>query len=397
MPETHRSRSQPIAWLYVGFALTGVGTTLLGCILPALIRDWHLDDRGAGVLFAAQFMASALGALLVRSDFFRSLVTGYALLIASAVSLTLFVGSANVLLFFAFGLGLGLTMTATNMLVSRTFWGNRGAALSILNAVWGLGAVLTPAVASLWIGHGSPTYLYLPLAAALTLTLLVTGVSREAFVAESRNLPEDDGEHRSVELVSIFAAIAFLYVGTEVSVSGWMMTYVGRLPISGRAWSPIAASCFWGALILGRTLVPAVMRRLTEAQLLTSTLAIAFLSVLLLLLTHAPVAIILSAALLGLVLGPVFPLCLSRVLALMHNSADSKWVFASSGLGAALLPWLTGQVSAHSGSLRVGLLVPVFALGTMIILDRLGGGGRLSYGGVLSTQDRVHDPAHGKS
>jgi len=374
MPGERRSRAKSIAWLHVGFALTGVGTTLFGCILPSLNANWHLDDRHAGILFAAQFTGSALGALLVRNDFFRSLVNGYFLLIAGAISVTFFTGFVEVLLFFAFGLGLGLTMTATSMLIGSTFLANRGAALSVLNAFWGLGAALSPVIASLWVGRLSPTYLFLILAAALMVTFLLIDKDRAAFVGGARNAIQGARGFRNLKLVSIFAVIAFLYVGTEVSVSGWMMTYVGRLPISSKAWAPIAASCFWIALLCGRTLVPAILRRLSEAQLLTSSLTMAFIAVLLLLLSHLPLAIILSAVLAGLMLAPIFPLCLAKVLTLTQDSPESKWIFAVAGLGGAFLPWVTGELSAHSGSLRVGLLVPVFALGTMIILDRLGSG-----------------------
>src|SRR5690348_4788370 len=72
MPIERWKQIPPAAWLEVGFALTGIGTTLFGCLLPSLSFVWHLDDRQAGILFAAQFTGSALGALLVRSDFFRS-------------------------------------------------------------------------------------------------------------------------------------------------------------------------------------------------------------------------------------------------------------------------------------------------------------------------------------
>jgi FHS family glucose/mannose:H+ symporter-like MFS transporter len=379
MPGERRSRAQPVAWLYVGCALTGVGTTLLGCILPTLHTSWHLDDRRAGILFASQFTGSALGALLVRSDFFRSLMGGYFLLIASAVSLTFFTGSVEALLFLAFGLGLGLTMTATSMLVGRTFLGNRGAALSVLNAVWGIGAALTPLIASLWVGCWPPTYLFLILAAVLTVTFLLIGKNRATFVGGARNAALDASGRTQLKLISMIAVISFLYVGTEVSVSGWMMTYVGRLPISSKAWAPIAASCFWVAVICGRTLVPAIVRWLSEAQLLTSSLTMAFIGILLLLLSNVPPAIVLSATLAGLALAPIFPLCLAKVLKLTHDSPDSKWIFAISGLGGAVLPWITGELSTHSGSLRIGLLVPVFALGTMMILDRLSSGGRASY------------------
>ena len=379
MPGERGNRAQPAAWLHVGFALTGVGTTLFGCILPTLNVNWHLDDRRAGVLFAAQFTGSTLGALLVRNDFFRSLMNGYFLLIVGAILVAFFTGFVEVLLFFAFGLGLGLTMTATSMLIGSTFMENRGAALSVLNAFWGLGAALSPAIASLWVRRWPPTYLFLVLAAALMVTFLPIGKNRAAFVGGGRNTAQGASGHRQLKLVSIFAVIAFLYVGTEVSVSGWMMTYVGRLPISGKAWAPIAASCFWVALLCGRTLVPAIVRWLSEAQLLTSSLTMAFISILLLLVSRAPLAIVLSAILAGLMLAPIFPLCLANVLTLMYDSPGSKWIFAISGLGGAVLPWMTGELSAHSGSLRVGLLVPVFALGTMTILDRLGRDRRVSY------------------
>jgi MFS transporter, FHS family, glucose/mannose:H+ symporter len=56
-----------VVWLHIGFALTGIGTTLLGCILPALAPAWHLDDRRAGIFFAAQFLGSSSGAFLVSS------------------------------------------------------------------------------------------------------------------------------------------------------------------------------------------------------------------------------------------------------------------------------------------------------------------------------------------
>ena len=207
-----------------------------------------------------------------------------------------------------------------------------------------------------------------------SITFLFIVKDRASFAGLSPHPAQESSGHIQLRSVLIIAIIGFLYVGTEVSISGWMMTYVGRLPISSQAWAPIATSCFWVALLCGRTLVPIVVRWLSEAQLLTSSLAAAFLCAVLLLLSRVPLAIVLSATLAGLMLAPIFPLALAKVLTLSHGSPETKWVFAISGLGGAVLPWITGELSDHSGSLRIGLLVPVFALGTMIILDHLGGG-----------------------
>src|SRR5437868_4369744 len=201
-----RNHARSIIWLYVGFALTGVGTTLFGCVLPALNLIWHFDDRHAGFLFAAQFTGSALGALLVRNDFFCSLVRGYLLLIAGAVAVAFCTGLVEVLCFLAFGLGLGLTMTSTSLLIGSTFLANRGAALSVLNACWGVGAALSPLIASVWVGRWSPTYLFLVLAAALTMAFLLIGKNSAGFVYGPQSATQRISEHRQVRLISIFAA-----------------------------------------------------------------------------------------------------------------------------------------------------------------------------------------------
>ena len=363
-------RAHTVWWLHVEFALTGVGTTLLGCILPALIAAWHLKDDRAGLLFAAQFTGAALGALLVNRNFMGSVVRGHFLVIASAVSLVFFPGRAQPLLFFSFGLGLGLTMTATSLLVSSMFTGSRSAALSLLNASWAIGAVLSPAFAFLWIRHWPPIYLFLVLAAALAITVIAIGHPRSAFVAGESLAPEMGNAGSLLKLLFLSTALAFLYVGVEVSVSGWMMTYVHRIPTSSKLWPPIAASSFWIALVGGRTLVPTALRWLSEAQLFTSSLAIALVGVVLLLLSHSLPAIVLCVVFAGLALGPVFPLCMAKVLHLTKDSPKAKWIFAVPGLGGAFLAWITGKVSAHDGSLRAGLMVPAAVLLAMIVLHR---------------------------
>jgi FHS family glucose/mannose:H+ symporter-like MFS transporter len=371
MAVEHGNYARSVISLHVGFALTGVGTTLLGCILPALNIAWHLDDRSAGILFASQFAGSASGALLVGKDFFRSVLRGYALLIPSAVLLTFCSGFTEILLFLTFGLGLGLTMTATSMLIGSAALPNRGAALSVLNAVWGVGAAVSPLIAATWVSRWPPLNLFLVLAVALILTFFFIRKIRTVFTHQDDDTAQRASEPLQLRLLSLFAVIGFLYVGTETSISGWMMTYVGRLPISGKMWAPIATSCFWIVLLCGRTVVPMVGRWLSEAQLLTESLIAAFLCTALLLLSRVPLAIVVSASLAGLMLAPIFPLALAKVLRLAQGSPATKVVFAISGLGGAALPWITGELSAHTGSLRIGLLVPVFALGTMIILNRI--------------------------
>ncbi|HZC44106.1 MAG TPA: MFS transporter [Acidobacteriaceae bacterium] len=355
-----------IVWLHIAFAATGFGTTLLGCLLPTLHFAWNLTDAEAGFLFACQFTGASLGALLVRKDLFRSIQQGYFVMVASALILGALHGHAAAAAFFVFGLGMGWAMTAINM-VGGTAFERSGAALSLLNASWIVGAALSPGIATRWIRYWRPMHIYFVVAVGFAAIALSLRHYRANLLGDrSRLLRVSEGATPWV-LIAGFSLLGFLYVGVEVSVSGWMMTFVHRLAIGGGLWAAVITSCFWLALLCGRLLAPAILLRVSETRLLLAAMVVACCSVVSILLNHSPVAILLSAVSAGLALAPIFPLCASRVLALTHESPQTKWLFCVAGMGGSVLPWMTGRLSTHTGSLRDGLLVPVFALGTMIV------------------------------
>jgi MFS transporter, FHS family, glucose/mannose:H+ symporter len=365
LPKSER-RLVSVVWLHIAFAATGFGTTLLGCLLPALHAAWNLSDAQAGFLFACQFTGAAIGALLVREDLFRSIEYGYAVMVAGAVVLGTIHGHAAAVVFFMFGLGLGWAMTAINM-VGGTVFERPGAALSLLNASWIVGAALSPAIATRWVRYAPPMQIYFVAAVAFAAIGIVLRHYRANLLGENiRRLRVSEGATPWL-LIAGFSLLGFLYVGVEVSVSGWMMTFVHRLPVGGGLWATLITSCFWLALLCGRLLAPAVLLRISESRLLLVAMIVGCCSVLSILLNHSPVAILLSAIIAGLALAPIFPLCASRVLALTHESPQTKWLFSVAGMGGSVLPWLTGRLSTHTGSLRDGLLVPALALGAMIV------------------------------
>ena len=355
-----------VVWLHIAFAATGFGTTLLGSLLPALHSAWNLTDAQGGFLFACQFTGAAFGAVMVREDLFRSIQQGYLVMVASAVLLGTLHGYAAALVFFFFGLGMGWAMTAINM-VGGTVFERPGAALSLLNASWIVGALLSPGVATGWIRYARPTQIYFVVAVVFATIALILRHYRVNLLGNCIRRLRVSGGTTPWLLIAGFSLLAFLYVGVEVSVSGWMMTFVHRLHIGGGMWAPLITSSFWLALLCGRLLAPAVLLHVSESRLLLATMIVACCGVLSILLNHSPVAILLSAVAAGLALAPIFPLCASRVLALTHEAPQTKWLFAVAGMGGSVLPWLTGRLSTRTGSLRDGLLVSVVALGIMIV------------------------------
>jgi MFS transporter, FHS family, glucose/mannose:H+ symporter len=368
--EKNNSRPSAIlmACLHFAFTLTGIGTTLLGCILPVLSLSWHLNDSGTGFLLAVQFAGASCGALLVRSHLYATILRGHLLMIVGALSIAVCHGHLAPPLFFCFGLGLGSAMTATSMLVARICGTTRASSLSLLNASWGFGAVICPMIVTLWERHRSPTSIFLAMVFAVALSALLLWLHRVYLSMFYDDFATAQNLRSRLSLLVPLSLFAFLYVGVEASISSWMMTYVRRLHISSTLIAPLATSFFWIALLIGRATAPAILKKISEAQLLTLSLILLLFSNVLLILSHTSLMSIASATLAGLMLAPIFPLCLSRVLTITSRPSESRWVFAVSGLGGSVLLWTTGQIAALGGSLRTGLMVPLLASGIMLFL-----------------------------
>jgi fucose permease len=356
---------QPL--LHLGFALTGVGVVLLGCILPRLSGEWHLRDKDAGLLLMVQFATAASGALLVRRHLWKALACGYALFCAGSISIFL-LESRALPAFAGYGLGLGMAMTSTNMLVARRNPNRKGAALAILNFSWSAGAVACPLLAARFLrpaSHG---------AAFGLLGLLVLPFALLPLLADQRDLDAPSGLGpsfgglREARAISYFALLAFLYVGMESAVGNWMSTFATRAASWSFSGSSLAVSVFWAALLVGRLLTPAMLTILPERRLYRVSAAATIGGISLLLAAHSPQIVLAGSVLTGLALAPLFPLILSLFLAEMGESRNAGWVFATAGLGGAVLSWLTGTVSTDSGSLRIGMLVPAGAALLMLVL-----------------------------
>jgi fucose permease len=75
-----------------------------------------------------------------------------------------------------------------------------------------------------------------------------------------------------------------------------------------------------------------------------------------------------GAVLAGLGLASIFPISVSQLPRWFGESAagSSSPVFASGNIGGAVLPWLVGVISTHTGSLRSGFVVPLLGVGAML-------------------------------
>jgi FHS family glucose/mannose:H+ symporter-like MFS transporter len=352
---TARSRTLILSW---AFLLTGVGVAVLGASLPAMLHQWQLTDRRAGLLLFADFAGSAMGVLIAGRS--PRLMSGFGLVGSALAAILLSIASPAplLLLFLLYGTGLGTAMTSLSLLRSREVPANETALeMSRLNLLWALGACCAPSLALHSLRAVSVASLFRGLAAAYLVTGFVVFLARNSAPRPPVQTPVP---LPVVQRLAPFRMCAFSFaaVGLETAIGGWLTAYTQRSAHS-TGIAVTANSFFWLGLLLSRG-----AHSLRSLRVLQSPAGILVhlgsITVAVGLMVGAPteVPLAFSAFLAGFGLGPLYPLVLSWALPYFRSSG----VFMLAGVGASVLPWLTGVVSTAAGTLRYGLLVPCAAV-----------------------------------
>ena len=375
------ARAPSTALMHTAFVLTGLGTAMLGPILPLLTRQWTLRDDQSGLLLLAQFCGSFLGGVSVSSRLRRSLLVGMGAAAGGigcfAIAPGLPVASAGLLVG---GFGLGHSITAVNILAGERYKENRASALARLNFFWSFGAMLAPLLAA-WMtprfGLRGPLEVF-----ALLFLAWVAGMGIEMRgEEEERLLPSSDAGGSPglrAGVFGFFMLMLFLYGGLETCLSGWLTTYALRYGDRTLLLSEYTTLLLWLSLTAGRAGSSLLLLRVPErlvrrvglglTVVLTAGLAVAGM-----LTEHRAAAIAVCTVLLGLSLAPWFPVTFSLLMGERPRARQAGIVIAVSGLGAAALPWLMGVVSTRAGSLQVALAIPLVAAVGLLGMSLAGG------------------------
>jgi len=363
------STSGPSAlWLAAGFILAGLGTVLLGPILPILLHQWQLTDAQGGVLISAKFLGAFLGGITVLPRLRIAIITGCVLCCCGfgAFALCHSLTPAAIALFCG-GLGLGQLIASTNILVGRRFRPHAGSALASLNTFWSLGAVLTVALAAALLprfGMRNPIVSFAALFLAVGLGGLLNTNRSDSPNQSSTTTSAPTALPRLILLK--FALFLFLYGGLETCLANWLTTYTLRFSDAHFLGSQSALILLWIALTFGRALSAAILRWVRESTLQRLGLAFAATLIVALCFSGTTVRISIVCILLGLSLAPFFPSTFALLIRNNPSAREAGFILAVSGLGAALFPWTMGVISTHTGSLRNAMTVP-FALALALL------------------------------
>jgi fucose permease len=366
--------------LFAGFVLSGIATVIVGPMLPVFIRRWSLNDSQAGLFSTVQFMAAWVGTLASSAiaswrGYRPALVLGYALMGGGLAFLN---ADTHILALAAtatFGFGYGLLTAGTNLLVAE-LGGVRSASLvSLLNFMWGVGAMTCPLLIAFALKHNRISLTLLGCAAFGVV--MVIGLLFASFGADERPHEAKGAEtagtgpafHVGLALASLF----FIYVAMENGIGIWAAEFSKRLANGITGLTTLAPTFFYGGLTLGRASAPLALHRVKERTLVVGALALAVAGNTLLIVSpglHVAIAAVFVA---GLGCASIYPIYIAW-LARWYGARAKKIggaLFALASLGGSLGPWLVGSVSQFSGSLRIGLLVPLLSALIMIGLVQL--------------------------
>lgn len=371
-PETSRVASVPtLPMLHAAFLLAGLGTMLLGPILPLLSTRWHLADAQAGLLPLAQFFGATLGGSTVSARVHRSLLSG---LISAGIGFLLFALAAHFPLGLAgllvAGFGIGRMIACTNILAARRPSPSHttSSTLSWLNFSWSFGALLSPLSAS-WLAARFGVAVPLLSLAALSL-LLGVGCAVQFHRAPPfvPSVPSPAGRSFPPGTFLYFAALLLVYGGLETSLSVWLTTYAMRYGRSSLVLSQYTMALLLCGLTAGRAFAAWLLLHWQDRTVQRLALVLALLLAAGLALAHTAASIAASAVLLGFTLAPIFPATFALVMQQKPSAHQAGLILAASGIGAALLPWLMGLVSTRTGSLQTALTLPIAAAALMLAL-----------------------------
>ncbi len=356
--------------MHAVFVLAGLGTMLLGPLLPQLSAQWHLTDAQLGLLPLAQFVGATLGGVTVSPRLARDLLVGMAAaglgFLAFALSPGLILACAGLLIG---GFGVGRIIATVNIVAGARYTANRGSALSRLNFTWSFGALLSPVLAA-WLYRVS-------LSQRLTVFASLFVVCGVWLAIELRHVPQTGtaeeasaaGSPLPARLFLYFAGLIFIYGGLETCLSVWLTTYALRYGRTSLVLSEYTMVLLLSGLTAGRAFASWLLLRMSDRTLQRLALGVSAALAAGLAAAHSAGWIAGLAVALGFALAPIFPATFALLMAHRPPARTAGIALAASGLGAAALPSLMGVVSTRTQSLQLALSLPVAAALLMLALS----------------------------
>ncbi|KAI0022372.1 major facilitator superfamily domain-containing protein [Xylariomycetidae sp. FL0641] len=356
--------------------LGGLNDAAAGALIPYMEKYYNIGYAVVSLIFignALGFIVAAPFVDQIRLALGRSRTLGLSSL-CMALGYTPFIAAAPfpavVIGYFFFGFGMAVQLAIGNVFCANL---QRGTTmLGAMHGSYGLGGTLGPLIATAIVSSGRlwSRYYLLTLSFALVNAAFATWafagyekevgpeVSRLTRTASGRpprarqQVSAMFGAFRS-KVVLLGAIFIFAYQGAEVSISGWVISFL----IATRDGRPervgYATAGFWGGITLGRFGLSPLGARVGEKRFVYAIVGGAALFQLLVWFIPNVVGDAVSLAIVGLLLGPVYPcaaVIFTRNLSRQEQVSGLGLISAFGSSGGAVAPFITGALAQVAGT-----------------------------------------------
>ncbi|KJA21447.1 hypothetical protein HYPSUDRAFT_67788 [Hypholoma sublateritium FD-334 SS-4] len=236
--------------------------------------------------------------------------------------------------------------------------------MGVLHACYGLGAFLAPLAATHFAQiHRWNFHFLISLGIAVSNTILLIVVFKlktqdECLALAGEIIPErvegEDGTFKQVMMtrsVHLFAFFVLIYVGVEVTIGGWIVTFIIDVRKGGSS-SGFISSGFFGGLCVGRILLLWVNKKVGERLVLFIYAGIAIALELTIWFVPSLIQNAVAVSVVGVLLGPMYPIVMNqagRILPRWILTSSIGWIAGFGQAGSAVLPFMTGAIAQKHG------------------------------------------------
>ncbi|KAK2810834.1 hypothetical protein FQN50_002657 [Emmonsiellopsis sp. PD_5] len=352
---------------FVSFAIVGASDGVYG-----IRADFNLSTTVVSLIFMTPFAGYALATIAVNKVHMTFGQRGIAIIGPLCHFVPFLIMAIRppypvyLVAYAIVGFGNGLIDAAWNAWVGDMV--NANALMGFLHAFYGLGATVSPTIATGMINSGLDWWLFYYTLVGGSALELVGNVAMfwqenaERFRNNNRKTPGSAGDKRTTEAVKnrvtwVTALFLFVYMGVEVSIGGWIVEFMMQVRDGDALESGFIPTGFWAGERLAITIYLVISIGLELVFWLVPKFVVSAIAV----------------SLIGFFTGPLFPGAIVVAAKLLPKHLHTPGIGIASafaGGGGAILPFLAGAIAQPHGvqSLQPFVLAMLVAITVLWML-----------------------------
>ncbi|KAF1919531.1 major facilitator superfamily domain-containing protein [Ampelomyces quisqualis] len=357
----------------------GMNDSVVGALIPYMETYYSISYS----IMSLVFIGTAIG--FVIAAFFTDAILGKlgrakTLVLGDVIQLCAYIVLVCtppyplvVVAFFLLGYGAAVNLALNNVYCANTH--PPSVILGLAHGSYGLGGIIAPIAGTALVSQGILWSRFYFLAVGLRICCIASAgwafwsYSEDAEptlltaleATSSRQTAAADAANKFKELkvalknkVTIFGALfIFAYQGAEVSISGWIISYLINYRDGDPAKVGYVTAGFWGGITLGRFVLTHAAPKIGERNFVIILTLGTFALQLLSWLVPNVIGNAVAVSLLGLLLGPVYPCAqtiFSRLLPRNIQTTAIGFIGGAGSSGGAVAPFTTGILAQATGT-----------------------------------------------